>query len=144
VSADGRTDLVSVRHERDDRPDTVHVGAVDAAGRVVATASLFVVPCPARPDARPAVQLTLMAVEPAEQRRGIGSAVLAEAIRRVRGAGAVLLWADARDSAVPFYERYGFRAVPASEFTPPQTGSPHRVIELRLDDGAGWGMMSGC
>jgi hypothetical protein len=44
VSADGRTDLVSVHHELDDSPGAWHLGAVDQTGRVVATSSLYVVP----------------------------------------------------------------------------------------------------
>jgi ribosomal protein S18 acetylase RimI-like enzyme len=73
-----------------------------------------------------------MAVEPAVQRRGIGSAVMAELIRRLEATDAVLLWASARDSAVPFYERSGFRVVEGSGSTPRQTGRPHHLIELSL------------
>ncbi len=132
VSADGRTDLVSVHHELDDSPGAWHLGAVDEAGRVVAISSLYAVPCPLRPEARPAVQLAFMAVEPTLQRRGIGTAVMAEVIRRVKATEAVLLWANARDNALPFYERFGFEAVEGSGSTGPQTGRPHHIVELGL------------
>jgi predicted N-acetyltransferase YhbS len=132
VSADGRTDLPSMRHELDASPGAWHLGAVDRTGRVVAISSFYAVPCPFRPDAHPAVQLQFMAVDPAVQRRGIGGAVLTEAIRRLTATDAVLLWASARDTALPFYERFGFTTIEGSANTPPQTGRPHHFIELGL------------
>lgn len=113
VSADGRTDLPTMHHELDDSPGAWHLGAVDENDRVVAIASLYVVPCDLRSEVQPAVQLQNMAVEPALQRLGIGSAVMSEILRRLRATDAVLLWANARDSALPFYQRFGFEAVMA-------------------------------
>ena len=40
VSADGRTDLVTVHHELDDSPGAWHLGAVDETGRVVAAVAI--------------------------------------------------------------------------------------------------------
>ena len=131
VSADGRTDLISMHHELDDSPGAWHLGAVDEVGRVVAISSLYRVSCPLRPHAQPAVQLQNMAVEPASQRQGIGSAVMAEILRRLRQTDAVLLWASARDNALPFYERFGFKAIHGSGSTG-LTGRPHHIIELDL------------
>jgi predicted N-acetyltransferase YhbS len=132
VSADGRTDLPSMRHELDATPGAWHLGAVDAAGRVVATSSFYPLRCPLRPEAHPAVQLQFMAVDPSVQGRGVGSAVMTEAIRRLKATGTVLLWASARDTALSFYERFGFTTVEGSGFAPPETGRPHHVIELDL------------
>jgi predicted N-acetyltransferase YhbS len=73
-----------------------------------------------------------MAVEPVVQRRGIGSAVMTDAIRRLKGTNAILLWASARDIVLPFYGRFGFTTIEGSGFTPPQTGRPHHIIELDL------------
>lgn len=131
VSADGRTDLISMHQELDDSPGAWHLGAVDEAGRVVAISSVYVVSCPLRPQAQPAVQLQNMAVEPALQRQGIGSAVMAEILRRLRATDAVLIWASARDNALPFYERFGFKAIEGSGFAG-RTGRPHHIIELGL------------
>jgi predicted N-acetyltransferase YhbS len=131
VSADGRTDLPTVRHEMDAAPGAWHLGAVDATGRVVAISSFYVVPCPLRPEVRPAVRLQFMAVDPPVQKMGLGSAVMTEAIRRLKGTDAVLLWASARDTALPFYERFGFITVEGSGFTG-QTGRPHQMIVLEL------------
>lgn len=132
VSADGRTDLPSMHHELDDRPDAWHLGAIDAMGQVVAISSYYVVPCPLRPEATPAVQLQNMAVEPTLQRRGIGSAVMREAIQRLKATDVVLLWASARDVALPFYERFGFETVEGSGYAGSETGRPHHVITLDL------------
>jgi GNAT superfamily N-acetyltransferase len=52
-------------------------------------------------------------VDPASQRRGIGTALVAEAIARCRGRsprGRLRL--NAARNAVPFYERLGFTRVP--------------------------------
>jgi GNAT superfamily N-acetyltransferase len=133
VSADGRTDLPHVRHELDVSPGAWHLGAVDGLGRVIAISSYYLVPCPYRPDAERPVQLQFMAVDPAMQGSGVGGAVLAEAIRRLRADGATLLWASARDTALPFYQRFGFTIVEDSEFVPVQTGRPHHLILLELN-----------
>ncbi len=135
VSADGRADLASMRHELDATVGAWHLGAVDANGRVLATSSFYPVPCPRRPEAEPAIQLQFMAVDPVLQRMGVGSAVLSEAIRRLKTTNAVFLWANARDTAIPFYERFGFRTMEGSASTPPQTGRPHHLIELDLTRG---------
>ncbi len=133
VSEDGRTDLVSVHHELDDSPGAWHLGAIDETGHVVAISSLYAVSCPLRPQAQPAVQLAFMAVDPTLQLRGIGSAVLSEVIQRLKATEVTLLWANARDNALPFYERFGFKSVEGSGFIGPQTGRPHHIIELCLD-----------
>jgi predicted N-acetyltransferase YhbS len=132
VSADGRTDLPSMHHEMDDSAGAWHLGAVDEAGRIVAISSFYFDEFPLRPEAQPAVQLAFMAVDPAVQREGIGTAMLTDAIRRLRASDAVLVWANARDSALPFYERFGFRTVPKSEYALPESSRPHHLIELDL------------
>jgi GNAT superfamily N-acetyltransferase len=130
VSADGRTDLVTFAHPLDDAPGAWHLGATDASGRVVAISSYFPGPCSWRPGVEPAVQLQFMAVEPALQRQGVGSAILAEGIRRLRATDAVLLWAHARNGAIAFYERFGFAVVQGSGDPGARTGRPHHVIVL--------------
>ena len=132
VSADGRTDLPSMHHDLDDTAGAWHLGAVDEAGRIVAISSFYFDAYPPWPEAQPAVQLAFMAVDPEVQGEGIGTAVMSEAIRRLRASDAVLLWANARDSALPFYEKFGFRTVSGSEFAPPQSGGPHHLIKLDL------------
>jgi predicted N-acetyltransferase YhbS len=121
-----------MHHVMDDAPGTWHLGAVDQTGRIVAISSFYVDADPFRPEALPAVQLAFMAVDPAVQREAIGSAVMNEAIRRLRASDAVLVWANARDSALPFYEKFGFRTVPKSGYALPESARPHHLIELDL------------
>jgi GNAT superfamily N-acetyltransferase len=121
-----------MHHELDDALGAWHLGAVDAAGRVVAISTFNLVAYPIRPEAQPAVELRFMAVDPAVQGRGIGGAVMTEAIRRLKATNAILLWANARDTALHFHERFGFTTVCESGFTPPETGRPHHLIELDL------------
>ena len=121
-----------MHHDLDDSPGAWHLGAVDQTGRVAAISSIYLDAYPLRREAQPAVQLAFMAVDPAVQRQGIGTAVMAEAIRRLRASDALLVWANARDSALGFYEKFGFHTAPDSALMPPKTGSPHRLIELDL------------
>ncbi|MCU1377448.1 MAG: GCN5-related N-acetyltransferase, partial [Acidimicrobiales bacterium] len=88
VLREGRT------HEgfpEDDQPGTFHlVARLD--GRVVGVASFI-------PRGDDLWQLRGMAVEPDVQGHGVGRAVLAAGIERLRVAGARRLWANGRDTA---------------------------------------------
>jgi GNAT superfamily N-acetyltransferase len=114
----------------DDRPDTFHLGALDAAGDVVAIATFFPSPTPWRDGAR-SVQLRGMAVDPSRQRRGAGRQLLEHAIARLRGEGFAALWANARDTALPFYRRIGM-AVVGDGFLTHDTRLPHHVVVMDL------------
>jgi GNAT superfamily N-acetyltransferase len=50
------------------------------------------------------------ATDPAWQGRGLGSALLRHVIAAAQAQDARVLWCDARESALPFYQRFGFRA----------------------------------
>ena len=121
-----------MHYELDDAPESWHLGAIDPAGRVVAISSFYREACPVRPQVAAAVLLQFMAVDPSVQRRGIGSAVLTEALARLRSSGTILLWASARENAVPFYQRFGFEVIEDSASIPVETGRPHRLIVLQL------------
>jgi predicted N-acetyltransferase YhbS len=71
-----------------------------------------------------------MAVDPMVHGMGVGSAVPTEAIRRLKTTDAILLWASARDTAVTFYERFGFKTVEGSGVNPHETRRPYHIIEL--------------
>jgi GNAT superfamily N-acetyltransferase len=108
-------------------PATVHVGAFDG-GRAVGCASVF----PEAYDGEPtAWRLRGMAVDPACQGRGVGRLVLAAATEVAAAAGAAMLWANGRTSALGFYERLGWRAV-GEEFAYGPAKLPHWVIVRRL------------
>ena len=56
-------------------------------------------------------QVRFMAVDPAAQGRGLGSAILQEFERRARVAGATSIVLNARDDVQRFYKRHGFAVV---------------------------------
>lgn len=127
VLRDGDPDA-SVSWPEDSAAGAFHL-AVRADGVVIAAASFAPAATPHRPDAR-AWQLRGMAVEPAQQRRGYGELLLDAALGRLRAAGADVLWANARDSAIGFYARCGMQVV--GDGFVAALGLPHHVVVLDL------------
>jgi len=118
----------SVYAEDDD--SAVHVGAWDD-GELVGCATVFpqawAGPAPAPEPA--AWRLRGMAVATARQTGGVGTQVLAAAVRAACEGGARLMWANARSSALGFYLRHGWE-VAGEEFLTADTGLPHFPIVL--------------
>jgi len=111
-----------------DGSPNVHHFAAFADGIAVGCATVF----PSEYDGLPAAwQLRGMAVEPGRQGSGIGRLVLGPAIELVRAAGAPALWANARTTALPFYEAMGFEIV-SEEFSYGPSKLAHKRILLRL------------
>ena len=113
--------------------DSVHVAAWDG-DEVIGCATVFADPWPAgeeQPAEPRAWRLRGMAVDPARQGSGVGGLVLAAAVEAAAAAGAPLMWANARVSALPFYAANGWVAV-GEEYLTPDTGLPHRKIVLGL------------
>jgi GNAT superfamily N-acetyltransferase len=108
----------------------VHLGGWDD-GVLVACATVFADPWVGPPEARDAWRLRGMAVDPGRQGTGIGATVLAAAVAAARAAGAPLIWANARSTALGFYRRYGWQ-VAGEEFVASDTGLPHYPILLEL------------
>ena len=112
----------------DDLSGTVHLGARD--GDAIVGVATFV------PRENGAWQLRGMAVEPDRQGQRIGMAILDEAASRLRLAGAQLVWANGRDTALAFYQRAGWEVVGEGYVLPVQgdrPGMPHHRVELRLE-----------
>ncbi len=106
----------------------LHVAAL-RHGSVIGAATVLPEPWPGPgrlPE--PVWRLRSMVVEEAERGTGIGRAVLAEAAALARERGAGSLWAEARSSALGFYERAGWTVV-GEEWIKPRIG-PHRYIRL--------------
>lgn len=120
-------DEVEVAYPADREPGSFHLAARDG-GTVVAVASFSVEPAPRRAG-RSAVRLRGMAVDPGQQHRGLGRGLLEAALERLRADGIELCWANARISALPFYESLGF-AVDGEVFT--SLDLPHRVVVREL------------
>jgi GNAT superfamily N-acetyltransferase len=120
-------------YPHDDHPDTVHVGAFAPDGALVGVATLL--PTEDRvaghpPYRSPGARFRGMGVDPAWQRKGVGARLLAEVRRVARERGAKELWANARLSAVPFYEAHGLRVV-STPFDLPALGE-HLVMAEAL------------
>ena len=89
--------------------DAVHVAARDTDGVVIATAVVRR-RSPPWAEQDDAWQLLGMATAPAWRGRGVGGAVLEEAVRLARLRGAALVWCNARVTALAFYRSRGFPA----------------------------------
>lgn len=102
----------------DDHPDTQH-WCVEEGGEVVGCLSLMAA---TEPEGSVALQLRGMAVDPARQNGGVGAALL----RAVMSAVDRPMWCNARERAVPFYERAGWE-ITSDRFEIPAIGPHHRM-----------------
>lgn len=114
----------------DDEPTTIHLGAT-IDGELVAVATCLQRPHADQPN-RLAFQLRGMATVPAQRGSGVGGRILDAGVDRCRAAGAELVWARARVSALSFYLHRGFRTV-GDEYVDATTGLPHCDIVRDLD-----------
>ncbi len=113
----------------DDDPTTFHLGVIDGT-EIVAIATFLVSGTELRPGQR-ATQLRGMAVKADRQGHGLGDRILSAAMDRLRGEGVEVLWANARDSALGFYERLGMTVV-GDGFMSEETQIPHHVVVIDL------------
>jgi GNAT superfamily N-acetyltransferase len=121
----GDTPTKSVAFAEDDWPGTFHLGVRD--GEALVAISTWI---PRRHHDEPATQLRGMATAPDLQGRGVGALLLESGCERA-GSVAPLVWARARDTALPFYLRHGF-VVEGDGFIDEHTAKPHHVITRRL------------
>ncbi len=135
-----RKDTVSkaVAFAEDEWPGAVHLGVADAeaaGGEIVAVSSWIPREAPhgCGDDGGGArgVQLRGMATVEGLQGRGLGGLLLEAGVAAAAGGGAGVVWANARDAALPFYLRHGF-AVAGAGFIESVTGLPHHVIVRQL------------
>ena len=115
----------------DELATTFHLGIRDGE-EVVAISTWVERPYPDRP-ADPGFQLRGMATVAAVRGTGLGAQLLAAGLERCRAAGAVLVWARARDAALPFYERHGFTTVGLG-YVDLTTGLPHHDMLKLLSE----------
>jgi predicted GNAT family N-acyltransferase len=106
----------------DELPGSWHLGARQD-GELVATSSWV----PRAHDGQPAVQLRGMATHRALQGSGIGGVLLERGCALAAERGFTLVWARARDTAVPFYERHGF-VTEGDGFVDEATQLPHHLV----------------
>lgn len=109
--------------------------ARDASGHVIGTVRLWNVEAGISPEGNPVEALLLgpLAVDSAEEGKGIGGALMRAAIAEAhqRGHGAILLVGDAA-----YYERFGFFANKAQHLVMPGPFERSRFLALELT--AGW------
>lgn len=126
VLREGRPDA-EVEWPEDAWPAAFHLAVrAEAGGVPLAVATLFPDPTPLRPG-HLAWRLRGMAVDPRVQGQGHGRRLIAAVIAAVAERGGAVLWANARDTALGFYQRLGFE-VSGSGFL--LRDQPHHVVLL--------------
>ena len=123
------TPTKETRFAEDDWPGCVHLGAFDG-DRLIAISTWIPREITTQPGV-PAVQLRGMATLQSHQSRGVGAALIAAGVEHARSTGATLVWANARDAAMAFYEREGFR-IEGEGFVDATTQLPHHVVVIDL------------
>jgi GNAT superfamily N-acetyltransferase len=93
----------------DELANAVHLGAVGDDGTVLCTCFIYPDAPPWQPGREGGWHLRQMATHPEHRGRGLGALVLEAAVRQARECGGGLLWCNARESAIGFYLRQGFR-----------------------------------
>jgi GNAT superfamily N-acetyltransferase len=115
----------------DDEPTTFHLGAFHG-DELVGIATFLDRPCSNTPDAKRAVQLRGMAVSTTLQSGGVGSVLLNAAIERLREGYVDVLWANAREAALGFYQGRLGMTVGDDAFVDATTGLAHYRVWLHL------------
>jgi GNAT superfamily N-acetyltransferase len=113
----------------DELETTFHLG-IRIDGEIVAISTWMERPYPDRP-ADHGYQLRGMATVYTMRGTGFGARLLDAGLERCRDAGAVLVWARARDTALEFYERHGFTTVGLG-YVDLTTGLPHHDVLKQL------------
>ena len=118
--------IASAQFPGDNEPTTIHVGAF-ASGQNICCATAT----RAFWKEQPAWQLRGMGVVPEWQKKGVGQQVLAELENLVRQAADLnLIWCNAREEAVKFYEKQGWKI--ASESFYIEDVGPHFKMTKNL------------
>jgi len=108
---------------QDDAPSTRHIGVFE--GNTCIGCATFM---RSEWEGEPAWQLRGMATAPEWQRMGIGRSVLAFAESTLCGeSGVRVMWCNARESAVAFYERTGWTVL-SERFLVTGVGWHHRMV----------------
>ncbi len=113
-------------------PEARHL-ALTEDGKIVAVVSMMPWPCPDYAGA-PAVYRWAMAVAADRQRSGRGRRLLSEVVDYGRRRGARIVWADARATAVPFYQACGARTI-GEPYVDEVTGRIDRRVVIEISDG---------
>jgi GNAT superfamily N-acetyltransferase len=129
VLRDGDPSL-DVSNRADALDSSLHYGGF-LGERVVVSASFFAIAAPFAPQ-EPAYQLRYMATDFDVQGRGLGAQLLHQVIEDLARRGVGRVWANARTSALAFYQATGWSVLPDSLFVSTETGIDHVVIHRSL------------
>ena len=116
----------TVHFEGDDDPTTIHLGAFDQDQNNVGVSTWMQRPFPLAEEHK-ALQLRGMATAVNVQGQGIGALLLVAGQSHGREIGAHLIWANARDAALNFYNRHGYSTV-GEGFIETVTQLPHHKV----------------
>ncbi|MFT4678441.1 MAG: putative GNAT family N-acyltransferase [Litorivivens sp.] len=112
----------------DTRRDAIHIGAFEQ-GNLVSVASLFQMNNNAL-DHEKQYRLRAMASDPDFSGKGAGREVVLFSINLLREQGNDVLWCDAREVALGFYEKLGFKVL-SDWYEVPEIG-PHKLMAYEL------------
>ena len=116
----------TVHFDGDDDPTTIHLGAFDQDQNNVGVSTWMQRPFPPEPGSK-ALQLRGMATEVRMQSHGIGGLLLEAGLNHAQENGFQLIWANARDLALNFYNRHGY-ATFGEGFIETVTQLPHHKV----------------
>jgi len=116
----------TVYFDGDDDPTTIHLGAFDQDQNNVGVSTWMQRPFPLAEEHK-ALQLRGMATAVNVQGKGIGALLLVAGQSHGREIGAHLIWANARDAALNFYNRHGYSTV-GEGFIETVTQLPHHKV----------------
>ena len=116
----------TVHFDGDDDPTTIHFGAFDQDQNNVGVSTWMQRPFPLAEEHK-ALQLRGMATAVNVQGQGIGALLLVAGQSHGREIGAHLIWANARDAALDFYNRHGYSTV-GEGFIETVTQLPHHKV----------------
>jgi len=116
----------------DDAPDTHHFGMVDSNGDIVGIVSALRNSHPSAPGSAP-YQIRAMAISSHYRGQGVGRLLLAGVENYLRSRGSTVVWANARSSAVGFYQQQGYQVV-ADEFVIEGVGPHYLVTKLLVTE----------
>jgi GNAT superfamily N-acetyltransferase len=115
------------RYADDDAEGSVNLG-IRESGILVACSTWLPRPWPLDQSA-PATQLRGMAVAKHLQSKGLGRILLDAGISRAKSLDSTYVWARARDNALYFYERNGFKTI-GEQFIDDASGLGHHLVML--------------
>ena len=116
----------TVHFDGDDDATTIHLGAFDQDQNNVGVSTWMQRPFPLAEEHK-ALQLRGMATAVNVRGQGIGALLLVAGQSHGRESGAHLIWANARDAALNFYNRHGYSTV-GEGFIETVTQLPHHTV----------------